>query len=72
MSSGRNEVKINDFFKTRSQDYHCQPSHRRRKDYKCLVDMIKEQKEIQYNRLQVLIGPPLVILLTEHGIYDDL
>lgn len=33
--------------------------------------MIKEQKEIQYNRPQVLIGPPLVILLTEHGIYED-
>lgn len=43
-----------------------------KKDYKCLVGMIKEQKEIQYNRPQVLIGPPLVILLTEHGIYEDL
>lgn len=72
MSSGRNEVKINDFFKTSSQHYHCQPSHRRRKDYICLVGMIKKQKEIQYNRPQVLLGPPLVILLTEHGIYEDL
>jgi hypothetical protein len=34
--------------------------------------MIKEQKEIQYNRPQVLIGPPLVILITENGIYEDL
>lgn len=72
MSQGRNEVQIYDFLKTRSQHYHCQPSHKRKKDYKCLVGMIKEQKEIQYNRPQVLIGPPLVILLTEHGIYEDL
>lgn len=52
MSSGRNEVKINDFFKTRSQDYHCQPSHRRRKDYKCLVGMIKDDQRTKGNTIQ--------------------